>query len=103
MLHVDGAAVHIDEQYQSLRDLWSAVMHLALEDAVGIWRYNEKGATTTSVMWSARHWIKSECRTTGSFLWICATLGLNPDVVRETVHSNQLRHRQPSRGMRHAA
>jgi hypothetical protein len=55
------------------RNLWLAVMSLALADLT---------ATETPLQRSARAWFLSSNRDPGSFLWVCDRLGLEPTAVR---------------------
>lgn len=95
--------------FQALRDqdpvagaclgLWADVLRVAVEDAAGAVRAvslsdvrKELGVcggaraarryVQSSIAEDARRWIASAEQRTGSFLWICGLLDLNPDTVR---------------------
>jgi hypothetical protein len=55
------------------RNLWSAVMTLALADLT---------ATKPLLERSARAWFLSSNRNPGSFNWVCDQLGLEPTAVK---------------------
>jgi hypothetical protein len=59
------------------RNLWLAVINLALDDLT---------ATKTPLKRSARAWFLSSNRNTGSFIWVCDHLGLEPTAVRRLVY-----------------
>jgi hypothetical protein len=58
------------------RDLWLAVINLALDDLT---------ATETPLQRSARAWFLSSNTNVGSFLWVCDRLGLEPTAVQRRV------------------
>jgi hypothetical protein len=55
------------------RDLWLAVITLALADLT---------ATKPLLEKNARAWFLSSNRNPGSFIWVCDHLGLEPTAVR---------------------
>ena len=55
------------------RDLWVAVINLALDDLT---------STKTPLKTRARAWFLSSNRDPGSFIWVCDYLGLEPTAVR---------------------
>jgi len=68
------------------RWLWSQVLQLAIEDVQGrLERRDYTSGVRVALKRDARHWIGSDSTHTGSFLWVCAQLDLDPGRVRAAV------------------
>ena len=69
----------------SLRErIWEAVLTSAMSDLNGP-SEQEIRDYIFCVKEDARQWFNSDSEETGSFLWVCFTLGLDPSAVRRRV------------------
>lgn len=66
------------------RDLWAAVLDLAIRDAGGD-KPRYAGGDANAVRNSAIRWIKSESVEPSSFRWICVLFDFDPAVIRRRV------------------
>lgn len=75
------------------RDLWFAVLQVALRDA-GFRKHRQSRAPTADI--SASHtacaWMSSDDNSICSFRWVCQTLNLDPAYLRGRVLSLPARH-----------
>ncbi len=66
---------------ESLRRLWCAVLEQALEDAKSrSFKHKEE----------ALEWFHSPSRGTGSFLWICSALDIDPGLIKKALPARQV-------------
>jgi hypothetical protein len=60
------------------RSLWEAVLIQAIEDCAGHIGKRER----TSAQYAARLWFKSNRCETGSFIWVCHHINVEPSWIR---------------------
>lgn len=66
------------------RDLWAAVLDLAIHDAGGD-KPRYAGGDANAVRNSAIRWLMSESLEPSSFRWICVLFDFDPTVIRQRV------------------
>ena len=59
---------------EETQKLWAAVLEQAIKDGLSDNLYLRKGA---------REWFRSQDGEVGSFLWVCATLDINPEFLQK--------------------
>jgi hypothetical protein len=70
-----------DVMDQTLKKLWSAVLNQAIKDAQEIHSVYAE---------DARSWFSSKSQGTGSFIWICLILDLDPDAFRSVYQESEV-------------
>ena len=70
----------IDVMDQTFKILWSAVLNQAIKDAQEIHSIYAE---------DARAWFRSKNQGTGSFIWICLILDLDPDAFRSVYQERE--------------
>lgn len=65
---------------QTCKNLWSAVLNKAIEDAQENYSIYAE---------DARAWFRSKSQRTGSFIWICLILNLDPDAFRSVYQERE--------------
>jgi hypothetical protein len=70
-----------DVMEETCKRLWIAVLKQAIKDARGNYHRNREKALS---------WFNSENQGTGSFLWICNILSLNPNVTRMNLTTSRV-------------
>ena len=65
---------------QTFKKLWSAVLNQAIKDAQQIHSIYAEDART---------WFRSKSQGTGSFIWICLILDLDPDAFRPVYQESE--------------
>lgn len=72
--------------YDAYGQLWLAVLQKAVEDASTPLQPAENHQGDLFYQRRARLWMVTRRKGTGSLVWICDILGLDPDVIRSEVH-----------------
>ena len=70
-----------DVMEESCKRLWTAVLEQAIKDARSNYHRNKEKALS---------WFSSENQGTGSFLWLCSMLGLNPNLIRTNLTTSRV-------------
>ncbi len=66
---------------ETCKRLWIAVLKQAIKDSRGNYHRNRDKALS---------WFSSANQGTGSFLWICSILGLNPNLTRMNLTTSRV-------------
>lgn len=83
------------------KSLWAGMLLRALNDAAGV-QLMESKKYANLIQRDARAWFSSPRFTTGSFLWICDVLNLDPDAVKRSTLQRSAHKVATSLGMIHA-
>jgi len=79
-------------KYDAHSQLWLSVLHKAVEDATAALAPPPDLTDEADYRRDARFWIVSRYNGVGSLVWICRTLGLEPDEIRREVKRRQEGH-----------
>ena len=71
---------------ENCKELWTAVLILAIEDALGKVHQIPQITQKVRIIESAQTWFKSKNENVGSFLWICIILDLDPSNIRKYLY-----------------